>query len=94
MDLGRLAISLPVPFATARDCVDLARRAEGEWGYPAIWLAETSAMDSFALAGAIAVATERVEIGTAIVPVYNRSASVASASPATRPFPLRPVRQE
>jgi probable F420-dependent oxidoreductase len=83
MDLGRLAISLPVPFATARDCVDLARRAEGEWGYPAIWLAETSAMDSFALAGAIAVATERVEIGTAIVPVYNRSPAVLGMATGT-----------
>ncbi len=83
MDLGRLAISLPVPFATARDCVDLARRAESEWGYPAIWLAETSAMDCLALAGAIAVATERIEIGTAIVPVYNRSPAVLGMATGT-----------
>ena len=60
MDLGRLAISLPVPFFSARECVDLGRRAESEWGYQAIWLAETSGPDSFALAGALAV-TEAIK---------------------------------
>ena len=35
MDLGRLAITLPVPFATAGECVELAVRAEKEWGYDA-----------------------------------------------------------
>jgi probable F420-dependent oxidoreductase len=76
MDLGRLAISLPAPTSSARDCVDLARRAESEWGYEAVWLAETNSLESFSLAGALAVATERLEIGTAIVPVYNRTPAV------------------
>jgi len=83
MNLGKLAISLPVPFATARQCVDLARRAEQEWGYPAVWLAETNGPDSFALAGAIASATERIEIGTAIVPVYNRTPAVLAMGAGT-----------
>ncbi len=83
MDLGRLAITLPVPFVSPRGCVELAARAETEWGYDAIWLAETSGPDSAALAGAIAQATSRVTIGTAIVPVYNRTPAVLAMTAAT-----------
>jgi probable F420-dependent oxidoreductase len=76
VDLGKLAITLPAPFFDARASVELGRRAEREWGYPAIWLAETNGPDSFSLAGALAMATERVTIGTAIVPVYTRTPAV------------------
>ncbi len=81
--LGRLAITIPSPFHNARECVDLARKAEDEWGYEAIWMAETAGPDSFTLAGAIAQATQRVEIGTAIVPVYNRTPAVLAMSAGT-----------
>jgi probable F420-dependent oxidoreductase len=83
VDLGRLAISLPAPGLDARAAVDIAAKAEREWGYDAIWLAETSGPDSFALAGAIATATELSTIGTAIVPVYNRTPAVLAMSAAT-----------
>ncbi|MCA9509764.1 MAG: LLM class F420-dependent oxidoreductase [Myxococcota bacterium] len=83
MSLGRLAVTLPLPFLDARACVALAQRCESEWGYEAIWLAETNGHDSFSLAAAIALATERVEIGTAIVPVYNRTPVVLAMSAAT-----------
>lgn len=83
MELGRLAVSLPAPFVPVRECVELGRRAESEWGYPAIWLAETNGPDSFSLAGALAMATERVTIGTAIVPVFNRSPAVLAMSAGT-----------
>jgi probable F420-dependent oxidoreductase len=83
VNLGTLAITLPAPFVSAAGCVDLARRAEDEWGYDAIWLAETAGPDSFTLAGAIAHATERVTIGTAIVPVYNRTPAVLAMSAGT-----------
>jgi probable F420-dependent oxidoreductase len=63
--------------------VELAVRCEKEWGYAAIWLAETNGADSFALAGAIAQATDRVEIGTAIVPVYNRTPAILAMGTAT-----------
>jgi probable F420-dependent oxidoreductase len=81
--LGRTAISLPVPFFDARECVELARSAEREWGYDAVWLAETNGPDSFSLAGALAWATERLTIGTAIVPVYNRTPAVLAMSAGT-----------
>lgn len=83
MDLGRLAISLPAPGLDARACVELAQRAEREWGYDAIWLAETAGPESFALAGALAMETERATIGTAIVPVYNRTPAVLAMAAAT-----------
>jgi probable F420-dependent oxidoreductase len=81
--LGRTAITLPVPFFDARECVELARRAEREWGYRAVWLAETNGPDSFGLAGAVAWATQQVTIGTAIVPVYNRTPAVLAMSAGT-----------
>lgn len=82
-DLGRLSITLPSPGVHARECVELAVKAEQEWGYDAIWMAETNGPDSFALAGAIAMATQRIEIGTAIVPVFNRTPAVLAMSAAT-----------
>jgi probable F420-dependent oxidoreductase len=83
VNLGRLAISLPLPLQSARRCVEYARRAEAEWGYEAIWLAETNGPDSFALGGAIATATSRVTLGTAIVPAANRTPAVLAMSAAT-----------
>jgi probable F420-dependent oxidoreductase len=83
MNLGKLAISLPVPFADARACVELARTAEQEWNYDAVWLAETDGPDSLALAAAIATATERVQIGTAIIPVFNRTPALLAMSAGT-----------
>ena len=53
MNLGKLAITLPAPFMNAAQCVELGRRAEQEWGYEALWLAETGGAESFALAGAL-----------------------------------------
>jgi probable F420-dependent oxidoreductase len=83
VNLGKLAISLPAPFLSAADCIDVARRAENEWGYENIWLAETNGPDSFTLAGALATATSRATIGTAIVPVYNRTPAVLAMSAAS-----------
>src|SRR5262245_29769490 len=83
MNLGRLAISLPAPGLDPLACIEVAQKAEREWGYDAIWLAETAGPDSFALAGALATETERCTIGTAIVPVYNRTPAVLAMSSAT-----------
>ena len=83
MDLGQVAISLPAGALSARECVDLARRAEREWGYRHCWLAETSGPDSFTLGAALFEATEAMKIGTAIVPVYNRTPAVLAMSAAT-----------
>jgi probable F420-dependent oxidoreductase len=78
-----MAITIPAPFYDARGQIELAQRAEREWGYPAIWMAETAGPDSFSLAGAMAVSTSTIEIGTAIVAVYNRTPAVLAMSAAT-----------
>lgn len=78
MSLGRLAISLPLPSMSVPECAALARRAEREWGYEACWIAETNGPDAFVLAAAVAAATERMRIGTAVVPVYTRTPAVLS----------------
>ncbi len=83
MELGRLAISLPLPFLSPRACVELARTAECEWGYDAIWLAETNGPDSASLAGALALATSRATLGTAIVPVQTRTPALLAMTAAT-----------
>lgn len=83
MKLGKLGITLPAPFLTASQSVELAVRAEQQWGYRAVWLAETNSAESFALAGAVAQATESLEIGTAIVPVYNRTPAVLAMAAGT-----------
>src|SRR5512139_4223926 len=83
MELGRVALTLPLPQLPPRACVELARHAEREWGYDATWLAETNGPDSFTLAGALAMATERMTLGTAIVPVYNRTPAVLAMSAAS-----------
>lgn len=83
MTLGRLAITLPAPGLSSLESVALARRAEDDWGYEAIWLAETNGPDSATFAAAIAMATQRVELGTAIVPVYNRTPAVLAMTAGT-----------
>ncbi|MBW2396335.1 MAG: LLM class F420-dependent oxidoreductase [Deltaproteobacteria bacterium] len=79
--LGKLAFTLP--FGDARTSVELAKRAEQDWGYEAIWMAETAGPDSFTLAGAILQATRTLTLGTAIVPVYNRTPAVLAMSAGT-----------
>ena len=79
MNLGRLALSLPVAPDVAA-CVEWARRAES-LGYESIWIAETGGPDPFVLAGVIAQLTTAARIGLAVSPVYIRTpATIASAA--------------
>jgi probable F420-dependent oxidoreductase len=57
-------------------CQRAARRME-ELGYDSVWIADTGAgPDAFVVATAVACATTRLRIGTAVVPVYTRTPSV------------------
>jgi probable F420-dependent oxidoreductase len=78
MNLGRLALSLPVP-PNVPACLDWARRAE-EMGYESIWIAETGGPDPFILAAAVAQVTSRVRIGIAVSPVYIRTPATIAAA--------------
>ncbi|HEY8691900.1 MAG TPA: LLM class flavin-dependent oxidoreductase [Chloroflexota bacterium] len=58
---------------TARQWVDCARMAE-ECGFDSVWMNEDVGHDSFMILALAAQATTRVEVGTAIVNVFHRSA--------------------
>ncbi len=81
MNLGKLALSLPVP-PDVRTCVEWARRAE-DLGFESIWIAETGGPDPFVLAGVVAQATTRVRIGLAVSPVYFRTPATIAAATGT-----------
>jgi probable F420-dependent oxidoreductase len=81
MNLGKLALSLPVP-GDVPTCLDWARRAE-DLGYESIWIAETGGPDPFVLAGAVAQVTKRVRIGLAVSPVYIRTPATIAAAAGT-----------
>ena len=81
MNVGKLALSLPVP-GDVKACVDWARRAE-DLGYESIWIAETGGPDPFVLAGVVAQATTRVRIGLAVSPVYIRTPATIAAAAGT-----------
>ncbi len=81
MNLGKLALSLPVPPNVAT-CLDWARRAE-TLGYESIWIAETGGPDPFVLAGAVAQVTSTPRIGLAVSPVYIRTPATIAAAAGT-----------
>lgn len=81
MNLGKLALSLPVP-GDVPACLEWARRAEA-LGYESIWIAETGGPDPFVLAGAVAQVTTRVRIGLAVSPVYIRTPATIAAAAGT-----------
>jgi probable F420-dependent oxidoreductase len=75
----RLAASLPIP-PDLPACQRAARRMEA-LGYDSVWIADTGAgPDAFVVAAAVAAVTERLRIGTAVVPVYTRTPSVFAAA--------------
>ena len=78
MNLGKLALSLPVPGDVATSLA-WAERAE-KLGYESIWIAETGGPDPFILAAAVAQRTQRVRIGIAVSPVYIRTPATVAAA--------------
>jgi probable F420-dependent oxidoreductase len=81
MNIGKLALSLPLPPDVAT-CIDWARRAES-LGYESIWIAETGGPDPFVLAGVVAQATSKARIGLAVSPVYIRTPATIAAATGT-----------
>lgn len=79
--IARLGVDLPteVPIAAK---VEFAQWAEAE-GFDDVWAPEISDPDAFVLLGAVAAATSRIRMGTAIVPFGTRSAPLLAASAAS-----------
>ncbi|TMB58576.1 MAG: LLM class flavin-dependent oxidoreductase, partial [Deltaproteobacteria bacterium] len=75
---SRLGASLPLP-PDLPMCRRVAARAE-ELGYESLWVADTGAgPDAFVVAAAAGLATRRVRVGTAVVPIYTRALPVLAA---------------
>lgn len=78
----RLGLTLPVPGLPIADTtVPLARLAEDS-GFTDIWSAEVDGTDGLSTLAAIAVTTERLRLGTAILPVFSRPPALYAMSAA------------
>ncbi|HKI97633.1 MAG TPA: LLM class flavin-dependent oxidoreductase [bacterium] len=77
----RIAVSLPVP-PDVTSTLSFAEWAEYE-GFDDVWFADGGSIDSLTLAAAVALRTQRVRIGTAVIPVYTRTPAVLAATAAT-----------
>lgn len=78
-----VGISLPVQDELApAEYVRLAAHAE-EYGFASVFLGEIAGTDAFALLGAIAARTARVQLGTGIVSLYSRSVAQLAMAAAT-----------
>jgi alkanesulfonate monooxygenase SsuD/methylene tetrahydromethanopterin reductase-like flavin-dependent oxidoreductase (luciferase family) len=64
------------------DAVGHARLAD-ELGYDSIMLSHIAARDSFTMAAALAMRTQRVAIGTSVAPLYHRSPASMAQTAAT-----------
>ena len=76
-----LGCAIP-PFEPFDTAVRIARLAD-ELGYDSINLSHIAARDSFGVAAALAARTERVALGTSVVPIYTRSPATMAQAAAT-----------
>lgn len=75
----RLGFTPPFLGMSVRDSARLAREAE-DLGYTDAWTAETAGPDAFSVAAAVAITTERLRLGCAIVPIYTRPPALLAMS--------------
>ncbi len=77
----RLGITIPLDGFHNRHLVELVRQAE-RLGFSDAWSFETLAGDAFTPVAAAAAVTERIRLGTAIVPVFTRPPALIALSAA------------
>jgi probable F420-dependent oxidoreductase len=75
----RLGLTVPVLPFDVRKSVELARRAE-DLGYTDAWAAEAGGTDGFSVASAVGIATEKMRVGIAIVPIFTRPPALLAMS--------------
>ncbi len=78
----RIAFSPTSVGVTAADLVSLTVEAE-QLGYDGAWLAEVAGPEAFALAGAVAAVTKRIDVGVAVVPAGTRSPALLAMGAGT-----------
>ena len=74
----RTALTLPHP-GGVEETLSIAVWAE-ERGYDDLWFADSSGIDSLTTAVAVAERTQKVRIGTAIIPVFTRTPAVLAST--------------
>jgi probable F420-dependent oxidoreductase len=77
----RIAATLPIP-PDVQASLRQAEWAERE-GFDDVWFSDHGGADALTLAAAVAMRTQRVRIGLAVIPVYTRTPSVLAASAMT-----------
>lgn len=77
----RMAVTLPDP-GGVEATLERAVWAEHE-GFDDVWLADTGGIDPLTLLPALAMRTERVRMGIAVVPVYTRTPAVLASTAMT-----------
>jgi probable F420-dependent oxidoreductase len=77
-----LAVSLAPSGLTFADNIKFAKEAE-ELGYDSAWIPEVGGNDAFALGSAVGAATERMRIGTAVVPMNIRGPALLAMAAST-----------
>jgi probable F420-dependent oxidoreductase len=75
-------VVLPLRGFGAAEVFELGRIVE-ELGYDTVWVSELAAYDAVAVACALAVTTERIRIGTAIIPFTTRTGLLHAMSAST-----------
>src|SRR6266566_831571 len=78
----RLGITIPLDGFQNRHFIDLLRHAE-KLGFADAWSFETFQTDAIAPLATAAAVTERMRLGTAIVPVFTRPAALIAMSAAS-----------
>ena len=69
------------PQFTHQDVLDLVLLAE-ERGYETVWVPEGGGLDSLTQLSAFATATSRIRLGTGVLPVFSRTATLVAMSAA------------
>jgi alkanesulfonate monooxygenase SsuD/methylene tetrahydromethanopterin reductase-like flavin-dependent oxidoreductase (luciferase family) len=76
-----MALSCQIPAMESFDAALRHARLADQLGYESINLSHIASRDSFTMAAALAMLTERVTLGVAVAPIYHRSpASMAQAT--------------
>lgn len=72
----------PEPGIPARQMAEMSGQAEA-LGYHSVWVTEGRGKESFAMLGAMAMATRRIGLGTSILPIFSRPPTVTAMAAAT-----------
>jgi alkanesulfonate monooxygenase SsuD/methylene tetrahydromethanopterin reductase-like flavin-dependent oxidoreductase (luciferase family) len=78
-----MLVSCAIPALEPFDAAVRHARLADEVGYDSIYFSHIASRDSFTMAAALAMHTERVALGTAVAPIYHRSPASMAQTAAT-----------